>query len=73
MFNKDYETDYFSHPDSSLWCLLCVFGRDGGVILKLFFLYGSHLFFKKVVSNFLGGNLRGVQSVVQKLMRLTCM
>lgn len=29
------------------------------VYIKTVFLYGGHLFFKKVVSNFLGGNIRG--------------
>ena len=32
---------------------------ERGVYIKALFLYGSHLFFKKVLSNFLGGNIRG--------------
>lgn len=30
----------------------------GVAYIKTIFLYGGHLFFKKVVSNFLGGNIR---------------
>lgn len=51
-------TDYFSHTASSLWCLLCVFGGRR-VYTEALFLSGGHLFFKKVASDFLGGNIRG--------------
>lgn len=60
MFNKDSVTDDSSHTTSSLWCLLCVFGGRG-VYIKALFLSGSHLFFQKVASNFLGGNSKGLK------------
>lgn len=58
MFNKDYVTDYFSHTDSSLWCLLyaCVSGE--GILKGCFSVWWSPLL-KRDISNFPGNNVRG--------------